>query len=88
MHELGKLLFGINRLDSGRVVLADGTEITSPETAVDHRMAYMSKNRDTEAVILNYKIGDQYRAAYLEKAEKRPVYLQKRRGPSRRPMGG
>ena len=77
MHELGKLLFGINKLDSGRVVLADETEITSPETAVDHRMAYMSKNRDTEAVILNYKIGDNIVLPALKKLKKGPFIFKK-----------
>lgn len=58
MHELGKLLFGLSKADSGTVSLADGTVIHSPTQAVSRRIGYLSKNRDTEAVILNYRIGD------------------------------
>ncbi|MCI8615864.1 MAG: sugar ABC transporter ATP-binding protein [Lachnospiraceae bacterium] len=58
MHDLGKALFGIEKLDSGTVSLADGTQITNPKVAVEKRMGYMSKNRDTEAIILQFPIDD------------------------------
>lgn len=58
MHDLGKALFGVEKLDSGSVTLGDGTRITNPQIAVEHRMGYMSKNRDTEAIILNFPINE------------------------------
>lgn len=58
MHDLGKALFGIERLDSGRVTLGNGTVISNPEIAVANKVSYMSKNRDTEAIILQFPIGD------------------------------
>ena len=58
MHEVGRILFGLDRKDSGRVELADGTEIKTPVQAIKLGVGYLSKNRDTEAVILNYSIGD------------------------------
>lgn len=51
MHDFGKILFGIIRPDYGTVRLSDGTKITNPKQAVKNRMAYISKNRDTEALM-------------------------------------
>lgn len=59
MHELGKVLFGIEKPITGEVRLcAAGTRVTSPVTAVENRMAYVSKDRDREAIILNASIQD------------------------------
>lgn len=59
MHELGRILFGIDPADKGKVtVTASGDVITSPDKAIKNAIGYMSKNRDTEALILNYSIAD------------------------------
>lgn len=59
MHELGRILFGIDPADKGAVtVTASGDVITSPDKAIKNAIGYMSKNRDTEALILNYSIAD------------------------------
>lgn len=59
MHELGRILFGIDKPDTGSVtVKGTGEEIKSPQNAVKNSIGYMSKNRDTEALILNYSIKD------------------------------
>lgn len=59
MHELGRILFGIEPADRGAVtVTATGDKITSPRQAIKNAIGYLSKNRDTEALILNYSIGD------------------------------
>lgn len=51
MHDLGKVLFGALRPDYGEVTVAGGAKITSTGQAVKNRMAYISKNRDTEALM-------------------------------------
>ena len=53
MHDLGKILFGITKPDYGRVVLHGEKDeiITNTNSAVKHKMAYISKNRDTEALM-------------------------------------
>lgn len=56
MHEIGKVLYGIEKPITGKVTLADGTEIQNSVQAVAHRMAYVSKDRDKESVILNASI--------------------------------
>ena len=40
----------------GTVTIADGTTIDSPRTAISHKMAYVSKNRDTESLGLSATI--------------------------------
>lgn len=51
MHELGKVLFGLTCPDVGSVTLANGQRITSARTAIRNRIGYVSKNRDTEALM-------------------------------------
>lgn len=58
MHTLGQALFGVEKLDSGKVTLENGVVIKNPEIAVRNKVGYMSKNRDTEAIILQYPIDD------------------------------
>ncbi len=56
MHEIGKVLYGIETPVTGKVTLADGTEIHDSVQAVRHHMAYVSKDRDKESVILSASI--------------------------------
>lgn len=56
MHEIGKVLYGIEKSLTGEVVLANGKQITDSVMAVENKMAYVSKDRDKESVILNASI--------------------------------
>ncbi len=56
MHEVGKAIFAASWDRTGSVTLADGTEINSIPTAIAHSIAYASKDRDNESVILNESI--------------------------------
>ena len=58
MHEIGKAIFGASYDREGEVVLADGTHINDIPTAIKHSIAYTSKDRDNESVVLNQSIGD------------------------------
>ena len=53
MHTVGKALFGIEKVLDGSVKVKNGTEIKSPRIAIDNKMAYVSKNRDTESLGLS-----------------------------------
>lgn len=53
MHELGRAIFGADPILTGKIELADGTEIHSPKQAIKNKIGYAPKNRDTESVILN-----------------------------------
>lgn len=58
MHEVGKAIFGASYDRTGTVTLADGTEINDIPTAIKHSIAYTSKDRDNESIIMNQSIGD------------------------------
>ena len=57
MHEIGRAAFGLEKLESGAVI-RNGHEITSPLQAIESGIGYISKNRDTEALILEGSIHD------------------------------
>ena len=56
MHEVGKAIFGASWNREGSVTLADGTAINDIPTAIKHSVAYTSKDRDNESIILNESI--------------------------------
>ena len=56
MHEVGKAIFGASWNRTGSVTLADGTAINDISTAIHHSVAYASKDRDNESIILNESI--------------------------------
>ena len=53
MHEIGKAIFGASYDRTGTVELADGTQINDIPGAIKHSIAYTSKDRDNESVVLN-----------------------------------
>lgn len=57
MHEIGRVLFGIEKPLTGEVVLTKtGKQVTDPVMAVENNLAYISKDRDKESVILSASI--------------------------------
>ncbi len=56
MHEVGKAIFAASWDRAGSVTLADGTQINDIPTAIRHSIAYASKDRDNESIILNESI--------------------------------
>lgn len=58
MREVGKAIFGAAYDRTGSVVLADGTHIENVHTAITNSVAYASKDRDNESVILESSIRD------------------------------
>ncbi|MCD7757572.1 MAG: sugar ABC transporter ATP-binding protein [Clostridiales bacterium] len=58
MHELGKAAFGASYDRTGTVTLGDGTPINDINTAIDHSIAYASKDRDNESLVINDTIQD------------------------------
>lgn len=58
MHEVGKAIFGAAYDRTGTVTLADGTQIKSIPQAIRRSIAYASKDRDNESVVLSDTIKD------------------------------
>ena len=52
MQELGQVLFGLRRPVAGSVCTGDGTPLKNPSVALKKKIAYISKNRDKEALML------------------------------------
>lgn len=78
MHELGRLLFGIEKKDSGQIVVTkSGQKIASPKDAIRNSMGYMSKNRDTEALLLRFSISDNIALPSLDRIRKKGFILAK-----------
>ncbi|HHU05285.1 MAG TPA: sugar ABC transporter ATP-binding protein [Clostridiales bacterium] len=71
IHELGRLLFGIDPAIVGSVLLADGTEVKDASTAVKKRMGYVSKNRDEEAIMVHASIRNNIALPSLSKLTRR-----------------
>lgn len=57
MHEIGRAAYGLEKLSGGEV-LRSGKPVTSCLKAIDMEIGYISKNRDTEALILEASIKD------------------------------
>lgn len=55
MHELCKVMFGLVKPEKGSVLLK-GRPITSAKQAIREKMGFMSKNRDTESMLITLTI--------------------------------
>lgn len=58
MHELGKAIFAASYDRSGQVKLAKGKKINSIPDAIKNNIAYTSKDRDNESLVINSSIRD------------------------------
>lgn len=76
MHELGKVIFGEDKLLTGTVThTASGQEIHSARQAMKLGLGYVSKDRDKEALVLSASIRDNIVSAGLEKVKTGPFIL-------------
>lgn len=69
MHDIGRIAYGLGKVSAGRV-MRHGVEITDSKTAVQEGIGYISKNRDTEALILQGSIEENIVFPSLKKMEK------------------
>jgi ribose transport system ATP-binding protein len=75
MHQLGRLLFGIDKAKSGGVTALDAktgelTAVKDIESALQHSIGYVSKDRDKDALILPASIKDNLAVSALHKMKK------------------
>lgn len=67
MHELGKLLFGAVRSDTGSVtVYPSKDQISDVHQAIQNEIAYIPKDRDMESIFLTASIRDNISIASLD----------------------
>jgi len=70
MHDLGRILYGIDQPIKGEVILKNGKEdyrIVNPWGSVRHGIGYVSKNRDVEALLLTTTIRNNITLASLKR---------------------
>lgn len=78
MHELGKVVFGEDKLLTGTVThVPSGQNITSARQAMKLGLGYVSKDRDKEALVLAASIRDNIASAGLDKINLGPFILPK-----------
>ena len=58
MHEVGKAIFGASYDRTGDVVLANGVHVNDINTAINNSIAYTSKDRDNESLLIQDTIED------------------------------
>ena len=69
IHLIGQLGFGVRKPESGEII-GNGIKITSPNKAINSNVGYISKNRDTEALILDAPIKENILLPSLDKISK------------------
>lgn len=73
MHDIGRVAFGISKPLTGEVrLIEEDVVITNPNIAIKHKIGYVSKERDKEALILNGSIKDNITLPSLPQLEKGP----------------
>ncbi len=78
MHELGKAVFGEEKLLTGKVThVPSGDIIDTAKKALKHSMGYVSKDRDKEALVLAASIKDNIVCAGLDKVNTGPFIFPK-----------
>lgn len=77
MHEVGKAIFGASYDRKGIVTLGDGTVINDIPTAIRNGMAYASKDRDNESLVINDTICDNICLPAIEDLKKNKLLFSK-----------
>ncbi|NLM19988.1 MAG: sugar ABC transporter ATP-binding protein [Clostridiaceae bacterium] len=75
MHELGKALIGYYKDLKGSVAKANGVKITNTNVAIKEKIAYVSKDRDSESLLLSASIKNNINLPYLDSLSKFGFYI-------------
>lgn len=78
MHELGKLIFGLEPRERGATAYQGTTEYANATAAMQLGIGYISKNRDKEAILTAGSIRDNICLPSLKKLEQRKLISNKR----------
>ncbi len=78
MHELGKAIFAASYGRSGKVTLANGTAVNSISSAIRHNIAYASKDRDNESLVVNNSIRDNICLPSIDELAKNKIIRDKK----------
>ncbi len=80
MHELGKAIFGEEKIVKGSVLhVKSGATVVHPHQAVELGFGYVSKDRDQEALVLSATIQDNILSAGLKRVANSFNFIQKKK---------
>jgi ribose transport system ATP-binding protein len=77
MHILGNVAFGLTEPDLGKVEAGDGSTIRDAHIAMKKKIAYISKNRDQETLLVSCSIKDNICLASYDKIKRGPFIFKK-----------
>lgn len=78
MHDLGKVMFGLLRPERGQVLKGESGKVKNARWSVDHGIAYLSKNRDREALMPICSIQDNICLPSLKNLAKTGIIFRKK----------
>ena len=78
MHELGKVLFGLIKPESGEVLMNQSQKVLSADWAVTNGIAYISKNRDRESMMTLCSIKDNICLPSLKRLARHQIIVRKK----------
>ncbi|NCB62362.1 MAG: sugar ABC transporter ATP-binding protein [Clostridia bacterium] len=79
IHEVGKAVYGLSRALKGGVHLVkDGAEIRHHSQAWEHRVGYVPKDRDNEALMLNASIRENFCMSNIPELQGKALLLKNR----------
>ena len=73
---VGAMIFGIEECREGRVVLKDSVEIKDIKSASRNKMAYVPKDRDAEALMMNDTIAANFSLPSLDEIQGKKSVLK------------
>ncbi len=73
---VGAMIFGIEDYREGRVVLKDSVEIKDIKSASRNKMAYVPKDRDAEALMMNDTIAANFSLPSLDEIQGKKLVLK------------
>jgi ribose transport system ATP-binding protein len=78
IHTVGRAVYGLEKLRAGQVLIG-GEPLTSPTSALRRRMAYVPKDRDSDALMMHASIWENFALPSLTELEGKVGYLSPRR---------
>lgn len=78
MHDIGRVLFGVQQPDVGSVVIDGVKRICTPREAMNEGVAYIAKNRDQESLMSTSSIRDNISIVSYPKISLGPLISSKR----------
>ena len=80
IHDVGKAVYGVEKIKSGTIrLIPENVEIKNSEQALAHRMAYVPKDRDGEALMMQCSIEHNFCLTSVENIKGRLGYLSGKR---------